>query len=173
MKSHFNWKYPMKKRHASQLLLLFAFASLGLKPSPEAQPQTKRDKNIVWISKQINTYGQATGLFYLGKGGAHWSCHQIDVKSDSLQIIAKYKWHSADSISSHPENIRFEDISFVAPNEKPIPVIELSGKYGKRFTLVLDLLKHPDVKKQLVKAFGELIDQNKERELSRIPKAGK
>ena len=142
----------MKKLLASVLLLMFTFVSSGLKPSPETQSKTKRDKNIEWISKTVNNYGQATGLFYLGKGGAHWSCHQIDVKSDSLQIIAKYKWHSTDSIASHPENIRFEDISFVASVEKPIPVIELSGKYGKRFTLILDLLKHPDVKKQLVKA---------------------
>ena len=169
MKSHSKkGNRKMKKLLACQLLLLFALASLGLKPSSETQSKTKRYKNIEWISKTVNNYGQAPDLFYLGKGGAHWSCHQIDVKSDSFQIVAKYKWHSTDSIVSHPENIHFEDISYVAPDEKPIPVIELSGKYGKRFTLILDLLKHPNVKKQLVKSFGELIDQNKEKE--RVPK---
>ena len=163
----------MKKLLASLMLLMFALVLSGLNPPTNAQPKTKRDKNIEWISKTVNNYGQATGLFYLGKGGAHWSCHQIDVKSDSIQIIANYKLNSTDPDTSHSETIRFEDISFVAPTDKPIPVIELSGKYGKRFTLILDLIKHQDVKKQLVKAFGELIDQNKEREMSLIPKGTK
>ena len=154
----------MKKIIVVELSMLFAFALLFPVQSFEAKPKTNRDKNIEWISKQVNTYGQATGLFYLGKGGAYWACHQIDVKSDSLQIVALYRHRSLDTLAIVPQTIRFEDISYVETDERPIPVIELSGRYGKRFTLILDLIKRQNVKKQLVKAFGELIEQNKEKD---------
>ena len=140
-----------------QFLLLFAMIGLSQPTYSQSTPKTKRDKNIEWISKQVNTYGHATGLFYIGKGGTHWSCHQIDVKADSVQITANYRWNSGDTISRPPQVLRYADIFFVSTDDKPIPVIELTGKNGKHFTLVLDLLKHPDVKKQLVKAFSELV----------------
>ncbi len=151
----------MKKILIIQLSLLIALSTFSKSKTTEAKTNNQRNKNIVWISKQINAYGQASNLFYLGKFGAYWSCHKIDVKSDSVKITAFYIRRSSDTLSARPEIIRYDNILSVQSDDKPIPVINISTYSGKNFRLILDIVKHPEIKKQLIEAFNRLIEENK------------
>ena len=151
----------MNKIRIINLFLLITFSIFSQTKQTKTNDDKLRKNNIVWISKQINTYGHASNLFYLGKFGAYWACHQIDVKSDTDQIAAKYKRRSLDSMPSRPEIILYKEITYVSTDDKSIPVINLTDKQGKSFTLILDIAKRPVLKKQLINAFNKLAEQNK------------
>ena len=150
----------MNKIRIINLFLLITFSTFSQTKHSETNDNKLRKNNIAWISKQINTYGKASNMFYLGKFGAHWSCDKIDVKSDAVQIIAYYKRRSSDSMPSSPEIILYKEITYVYTDDIPIPVINLTDKQGKRFTLILDVAKRPVLKKHLVDAFNKLAVQN-------------
>ena len=94
--------------------MLFSIILFSQSPTPKEATKThqkiKKERNILWISKQINTYGQASNLFHLGKLGSYWNYSKIDVKADSVQIAANYTYRSNDTLPKHPAIIRFDDI---------------------------------------------------------------
>lgn len=145
----------MKKTLITQLFLIIAFVSFS--------QTTHVGKEARWLSETINKYGKATDLFFLGNAGAYWSYKFINYSADTVQVNGYYKNKYGDSCNFNsfgiPEIMRFEDIvdiTYYSGN----PEIILHGKYGNKFSLVLNWKTEEDLKTNTIKILEKIILQN-------------